>query len=63
MSVGRSEETVKQVSVEEMQVSMEKMNGDIMEKLRQKIVQHKDDLWWYWMQVDEKGTGKVRESL
>uniref|UniRef100_A0A7S0U557 Serine/threonine-protein phosphatase n=2 Tax=Hemiselmis andersenii TaxID=464988 RepID=A0A7S0U557_HEMAN len=59
MTPSRTDEPVKQVTAEDMNASMDKMNADIMEKLRQKIVQHKDDLWWYWMQIDTKGTGKV----
>jgi protein phosphatase len=55
----RTEAPVKSVTGEDMMASMEKMNDEVVDKLRQKIVQHKDDLWWYWMQLDEKGTGKI----
>lgn len=34
-----------QVTGEDMDLHKDKMNADIAEKLKQKIVQHKDDLW------------------
>eukprot|EP00961_Rhodomonas_salina_P141276 1902014-Rhodomonas_salina.1 len=39
------------------------MEEDMLAKLEAKVVQHKDDLWWYWAQVDPEGTGKVSSSL
>jgi len=59
----RSDQALKQVSPMEMNVSKDKMVGDIQDKLRQKIVQHKDDLWWYWMQVDTQSTGLVPAAI
>jgi len=59
----RSTVPLKNITHEDMAQHKDKMVGDIQEKLKAKIVQHKDDLWWYWMQVDQAGTGKVPAAI
>mmetsp|Transcript_4543 Transcript_4543/g.10913 ORF Transcript_4543/g.10913 Transcript_4543/m.10913 type:complete len:919 (+) Transcript_4543:74-2830(+) len=35
------------------------MQDDMISKLKIKVAQCVDDLWWYWTQVDTTGSGKV----
>ena len=62
-SVEPSNVPLKVVTTGDMNASKDKMVGDIQEKLKQKICQHKDDLWWYWMQIDTKSTGLVPAAI
>jgi len=39
------------------------MHEEVIGKLRQKVMQHKDDLWWYWTQLDPQGTGRVSAAV
>ena len=39
------------------------MHEEVVGKLRERIALAKDDLWWYWSQLDRSDTGKVSAAV
>lgn len=62
-TVAPSSVPLRTVTTGDMNISTDKMVEDIQDKLKQKICQHKDDLWWYWMQIDTQSTGLVPAAI
>jgi len=60
---GQEAPAVVERSSQDMDQLRERMEFENMSKIEQCVVRHKDDLWWYWTQVDPTGTGLVPAAV